>query len=98
MYHFVTGYTCKMAGTEIGVTEPEPIFSACYGEPFLIRHPALYAEMLAEKVDEHGCKVWMINTGWVNGKYGTGQVRPSPLDNDPNISIENQFERHQSYH
>nr|AIT70095.1 phosphoenolpyruvate carboxykinase [Neopyropia yezoensis] len=73
MYHFISGYTCKMAGTEIGVVEPEPIFSACYGEPFLIRHPSLYAEMLAEKVDQHDCNVWMINTGWVNGRYGMGQ-------------------------
>jgi phosphoenolpyruvate carboxykinase (ATP) len=79
MYHFIAGYTCKMAGTEIGIKEPTPIFSSCYGEPFLVRHPSLYAKMLAEKVEQHKSNVWMINTGWVNGKYGEGQVRFTKL-------------------
>ena len=72
MYHFISGYTAKVAGTEVGVTEPEPNFSACFGAPFLVWHPARYAEMLAEKIETHGADVWLVNTGWTGGSYGVG--------------------------
>ena len=72
MYHFISGYTAKVAGTEMGVTEPEATFSACYGAPFLVRHPALYARMLAERIEKSGASVWLVNTGWSGGPYGTG--------------------------
>lgn len=71
-YHFISGYTSKVAGTEMGITDPVATFSACYGEAFLPLHPFTYAKMLAEKVEKHGSKVWMINTGWTGGKYGRG--------------------------
>lgn len=73
MYHFIAGYTAKVAGTEVGVTEPEATFSACFGEAFLAFHPTKYAEMLAEKVEQHGCDVWLVNTGWAGGPYGEGE-------------------------
>lgn len=73
MYHFISGYTSKVAGTEMGVTEPVPTFSACFGEAFLPLHPYQYAEMLAEKCEKHGAKVWLINTGWVRGPFGVGK-------------------------
>ena len=73
MYHFISGYTSKVAGTEVGVTEPTPTFSACFGEAFLPLHPFVYAEMLAEKCEKHNVKVWLINTGWVRGGYGVGK-------------------------
>ncbi len=72
MYHFISGYTAKVAGTERGVTEPQATFSACFGAPFLPLHPTVYAELLAEKVLRHGAKVWLINTGWTGGAYGVG--------------------------
>ena len=72
MYHFLSGYTAKVAGTERGVTEPVATFSACFGAPFLPRHPGVYAEMLGEKLKEHGANVWLVNTGWSGGAYGTG--------------------------
>lgn len=74
MYHFINGYTSKVAGTEIGMKSNEPLltFSACYGEPFLVRHPSVYAELLADKIEKYNTKVWMINTGWVKGKFGVG--------------------------
>ncbi len=72
MYHFISGYTAKVAGTEVGVTEPEATFSACFGSPFLVWHPAKYAELLAEQIRKHGSKVWLVNTGWSGGAYGTG--------------------------
>jgi len=73
MYHFISGFTSKVAGTEIGVKEPQPTFSACYGEAFLPLHPFVYAEMLAEKAEKYQAKVWLINTGWVRGAYGVGK-------------------------
>merc|ERR1712166_1704529 len=73
MYHFIAGYTAKVAGTEVGVTEPEATFSACFGEAFLAFHPTQYAEMLAEKVEKHGCNVWLVNTGWAGGGPGEGE-------------------------
>ena len=72
MYHFISGYTSKVAGTEVGVTEPQMTFSACFGEAFLPLHPYVYAEMLAEMCEKHKAKVWLINTGWVRGGYGVG--------------------------
>ena len=73
MYHFISGYTAKVAGTEMGVTEPQSTFSACFGEAFLPKHPYLYAKMLAEKVQKHDAHVWLVNTGWTGGKYGIGK-------------------------
>ncbi len=71
-YHFISGYTAKVAGTEAGVTEPQPNFSACFGAPFMPLHPTRYAEMLSQKMKEANVKVWLINTGWTGGPYGTG--------------------------
>jgi phosphoenolpyruvate carboxykinase (ATP) len=73
MYHFISGYTAKVAGTEIGVKEPSATFSACFGGPFLMWHPNKYAEMLAAKMKQHGTRVWLVNTGWSGGAYGTGK-------------------------
>ncbi|MGC3990878.1 MAG: phosphoenolpyruvate carboxykinase (ATP) [Chthoniobacteraceae bacterium] len=72
MYHFISGYTAKVAGTEVGVTEPSATFSACFGAPFLVWHPAKYAELLAEKMNQHQVNVWLVNTGWSGGRYGVG--------------------------
>lgn len=71
-YHFISGYTAKVAGTEAGITEPVPSFSACFGEPFMPLHPANYAEMLSKKITDAGVHVWLINTGWTGGPYGVG--------------------------
>ncbi|OKY74302.1 MAG: phosphoenolpyruvate carboxykinase (ATP) [Desulfobulbaceae bacterium DB1] len=72
MYHFISGYTARVAGTEKGVTEPSPVFSACYGAPFMPLHPMRYAELLGEKMQRHDTQAWLINTGWTGGPYGTG--------------------------
>lgn len=72
MYHFISGYTAKVAGTEAGITEPQTVFSACFGAPFLPLHPTKYAEMLGKKMSESDVNVWLINTGWSGGEYGTG--------------------------
>ncbi len=71
-YHFISGYTAKVAGTEAGVVEPQPSFSACFGAPFMPLHPAKYAEMLSEKMITSGVNVWLVNTGWTGGPYGIG--------------------------
>jgi len=73
MYHFISGYTAKVAGTEVGVTEPQATFSPCFGGPFLVWHPYKYAELLAAKMKQHGARVWLVNTGWGGGAYGTGK-------------------------
>ncbi|PKL46101.1 MAG: phosphoenolpyruvate carboxykinase (ATP) [Candidatus Riflebacteria bacterium HGW-Riflebacteria-2] len=72
MYHFLSGYTAKLAGTESGITEPTATFSACFGEPFMVLHPFTYAKMLGECMKKHGTKLWLVNTGWSGGSYGTG--------------------------
>jgi len=72
MYHFISGYTAKVAGTEMGVTEPQLVFSACFGEPFMPLPPTEYATLLGKKMREQNCKVWLINTGWTGGPYGVG--------------------------
>lgn len=71
-YHFISGYTAKVAGTEAGVVEPVPNFSACFGAPFMPLHPAKYAEMLSKKMKDAGVNVWLVNTGWTGGPYGVG--------------------------
>jgi phosphoenolpyruvate carboxykinase (ATP) len=73
MYHFISGYTAKVAGTEIGVTEPQATFSPCFGGPFLVWHPSKYAELLAAKMRRHNARVWLVNTGWGGGPYGVGK-------------------------
>ena len=73
MYHFLSGYTAKLAGTERGVTEPKAAFSACFGAPFLPRHPGVYARMLGERLREHRVRVWLVNTGWTGGGHGVGR-------------------------
>ncbi len=73
MYHFISGYTARVAGTEKGVTEPSPVFSACYGAPFMPLHPRRYAELLGDRINRHKADVWLINTGWTGGAYGTGE-------------------------
>jgi phosphoenolpyruvate carboxykinase (ATP) len=73
MYHFISGYTAKVAGTEVGVKEPTSTFSACFGEAFLPLHPTVYAELLAKKMRQHNTNAWLINTGWSGGRYGVGK-------------------------
>jgi phosphoenolpyruvate carboxykinase (ATP) len=74
IYHFISGYTSKIAGTELGLgIEPEIAFSACFGAPFMVHHPYFYADLLRRKIEKHGAKVWLVNTGWVGGKFGVGK-------------------------
>jgi phosphoenolpyruvate carboxykinase (ATP) len=73
MYHYISGYTAKVAGTERGVTEPKATFSACFGAPFLPLPPARYAELMGQLIDEHGVRTWLVNTGWTGGPYGVGE-------------------------
>ncbi|MFO0945112.1 MAG: phosphoenolpyruvate carboxykinase (ATP) [Planctomycetota bacterium] len=75
MYHFLSGYTAKVAGTEMGVREPQATFSTCFGAPFLVWHPTKYGEMLAEKIRKHGSNAWLVNTGWSGGMHGGGGAR-----------------------
>jgi phosphoenolpyruvate carboxykinase (ATP) len=71
-YHFLAGYTAKVAGTEAGVTEPKATFSTCFGAPFMPLHPTVYAKLLADKIEKHNVNIWMVNTGWTGGPYGVG--------------------------
>jgi phosphoenolpyruvate carboxykinase (ATP) len=73
MYHFLSGYTAKVAGTEKGVTEPQATFSTCFGAPFMAQHPSVYARMLGEKIAKHKVNCWLVNTGWSGGPYGVGE-------------------------
>lgn len=73
MYHFINGYTAKVAGTEVGVVEPTATFSPCFSGPFIVWHPNKYAELLAEKMRKHNARVWLVNTGWSGGAYGVGK-------------------------
>lgn len=73
MYHFLSGYTARVAGTEMGIVEPQVAFSACFSAAFLVRHPAVYARLLAEKLQRHDARAWLVNTGWTGGAYGTGR-------------------------
>jgi phosphoenolpyruvate carboxykinase (ATP) len=76
MYHFLSGYTARVAGTEIGVTEPEATFSTCFGAPFMPRHPSVYGNLLKERIAKGGVQCWLVNTGWTGGKYGEGSRMP----------------------
>ena len=76
MYHFLSGYTAKVAGTEIGVTEPEATFSTCFGAPFMPRHPSVYGNLLKERIAKGNVTCWLVNTGWTGGKYGVGNRMP----------------------
>ncbi len=73
MYHFLSGYTARVAGTEMGIAEPQAAFSACFSAAFLVRHPAVYARLLAERLQRHGARAWLVNTGWTGGGYGHGR-------------------------
>jgi phosphoenolpyruvate carboxykinase (ATP) len=76
MYHFLSGYTAKVAGTEKGVVEPQATFSTCFGAPFMPRHPSVYGNQLRELISRHGASCWLVNTGWTGGAYGTGKRMP----------------------
>ena len=76
MYHFLSGYTARVAGTEIGVTEPTATFSTCFGAPFMPRHPSVYGNLLKERIAKGGVTCWLVNTGWTGGQYGTGSRMP----------------------
>jgi phosphoenolpyruvate carboxykinase (ATP) len=73
MYHFLSGYTAKVAGTERGIKEPEATFSTCFGAPFMVLHPGVYADLLGKKMAQHNAACWLVNTGWSGGPYGVGQ-------------------------
>ena len=73
MYHFISGYTAKVAGTERGITEPTATFSACFGAAFLTLHPTRYAELLKDKLEHHSAQAWLVNSGWSGGPYGVGE-------------------------
>jgi phosphoenolpyruvate carboxykinase (ATP) len=73
MYHFLSGYTAKVAGTEKGITEPQATFSTCFGAPFMTQRPIVYASLLGKKIQQHQVNCWLVNTGWTGGPYGTGK-------------------------
>jgi phosphoenolpyruvate carboxykinase (ATP) len=73
MYHFLSGYTAKVAGTEKGITEPQTTFSHCFGAPFMVHEPVVYAKMLGERIARHDVRCWLVNTGWSGGPYGIGK-------------------------
>ena len=79
MYHFLSGYTAKVAGTERGITEPVATFSTCFGAPFMPQYPTIYAELLGEKLKTHNAQAWLVNTGWSGGAYGTGERIDLPV-------------------
>jgi phosphoenolpyruvate carboxykinase (ATP) len=80
MYHFISGYTSKVGGTEIGLSsEPQITFSACFGGPFMVHHPMFYADLLARKMKRYGATCWLVNTGWYGGAYGVGKRYPLPI-------------------
>jgi phosphoenolpyruvate carboxykinase (ATP) len=103
MYHFISGYTAKVAGTEMGVNEPQATFSPCFGGPFMVWHPGLYAEILAKKLQQHNANCWLVNTGWSGGGYGEGQRMPlhqtrAIIDSIHNGSLAMQrFEKHEPF-
>ncbi len=76
MYHFLSGFTSKTPGTEVGITEPIPTFSTCFGAPFMPRRPEVYGKLLQEKIARHGATCWLVNTGWTGGAFGTGKRMP----------------------
>ena len=76
MYHFLSGYTAKVAGTEKGVTEPQATFSTCFGAPFMPRHPSAYGNLLRDLIAKHHVDCWLVNTGWTGGKFGVGRRMP----------------------
>ena len=76
MYHFLSGYTAKVAGTEKGLVGVQPEFSTCFGAPFLPRHPSVYADLLRDYINKHKVDVWLVNSGWTGGKYGVGRRMP----------------------
>jgi phosphoenolpyruvate carboxykinase (ATP) len=80
MYHFLSGYTARVAGTEMGIVEPQVAFSACFSAAFLMRHPAVYARLLAEKLRRHDARAWLVNTGWTGGRmaWAPGSTWPAP--------------------
>jgi phosphoenolpyruvate carboxykinase (ATP) len=79
MYHFLSGYTARVAGTEIGVTEPEATFSTCFGGPFMPRHPSIYGNLLKERIAKGGVKCWLVNTGWTGGKATMPGISRMPI-------------------
>ncbi|MEO1471863.1 MAG: phosphoenolpyruvate carboxykinase (ATP), partial [Pseudomonadota bacterium] len=76
MYHFLSGFTAKVAGTEKGLTEPTPTFSTCFGAPFMVRRPEVYGALLRDKIARHGVTCWLVNTGWTGGAHGIGSRMP----------------------
>ena len=82
MYHFLSGFTSKMAGTERGITEPQPVFSTCFGAPFMPRRPEVYGNLLRDKISRHGATCWLVNTGWTGGAFGTGKRMPIKATRD----------------
>ena len=94
MYHFISGYTAKVAGTEAGIDEPVTVFSACFGAPFMPLHPTKYAELLGEKMVKNDVDIWLVNTGWSGGEYGVGEAyQPGPYQGHDICSTRRQIIR-----